>query len=135
MSGTGSGLPCCSQARLVLEHGDELLVLAEVGEQRLDDEQLLEPGQAALAGEVHLAHAAAGETLEELVAAKLFLHGGSARGAERYASTGSGGRPSASVRARRSSSIASMAIPADKVGAEAAAAESESAGRRWTDHV
>ncbi len=28
-----------------------------------------------------------------------------------------------------------MAIPADKVGAEAAAAESESAGRRWTDHV
>ena len=28
-----------------------------------------------------------------------------------------------------------MAIPADKLAAEAAEAESESAGRRWTDHV
>src|SRR5207237_8828166 len=78
-------------------HRDELLVLAEVGEERLDHQELLESRQAALPGEVHLAHAAAGETLEELVAAELCLHGGSVRGAEKYASTRSGGRPNASA--------------------------------------
>ena len=36
------------QARLILEHGDELLVLAEVREEGLDHEELGEPVQAAL---------------------------------------------------------------------------------------
>ena len=49
------------------EHLDELRVLREVGEDALDDQQLLEAHRPVGLGEEHLGHAARGELAEQLV--------------------------------------------------------------------
>ena len=55
------------EARLVEEHGDEALLLAERGEHALDGDLLLEALDARALGEEHLGHAARREALEDAV--------------------------------------------------------------------
>ncbi len=55
------------EARLVEEHGDEALLLAQRREDALDGDLLLEALDARALGEEHLRHAARGEALEDPV--------------------------------------------------------------------
>src|SRR5262249_51082434 len=61
--------------RLILEHGDELLVLAEMGVEGLDHQQLGKAVNSAVSGEIDLAHTAAGESLQELIPSEGGMHG------------------------------------------------------------
>jgi hypothetical protein len=57
------------EARFSQEELDEFLVLGEVGQDLLDDEDLLEPGRALLLGEKDLAHAAGRHLLQQEILA------------------------------------------------------------------
>src|SRR5207253_7480503 len=63
-----------AEAGFILEHGDELVVVAQMREQRLDHQELLEPGDPPLPGQIDFPHPAAGEALQELVAAEGGVH-------------------------------------------------------------
>src|SRR5262249_11203018 len=55
------------EPRLVEEHLDELLLLAEVRQDALDRDPLLEPLDPPVLGDVDLGHAARGEALDDLI--------------------------------------------------------------------
>ena len=57
-------------ARLVDEHGDELLGTVEDGKDALDGDLLLEAGRALIDGTEHLGHAALRQALDEKVLAE-----------------------------------------------------------------
>ncbi len=61
----------CRQPALVEEHLDEVGVRRQVGQDALDDDELLEPAHAMLAGEPDLGHPAGGEVVQQLVATEL----------------------------------------------------------------
>ena len=64
------------ELRLVDEHVDEPLALGELGQDPLDDEDLLEAFDAEALGLEDLGHAALAEPLQQAVAAKGLVHGG-----------------------------------------------------------